>query len=47
MNNKALDQIATVLPKNSGELLSVDGIGRVKLMKYGDVILERVKEHEG
>ncbi len=45
MNNKALDQIATVLPKTNAELLSVDGIGRVKLMKYGDAILEIVKEY--
>lgn len=45
MNNKALDQISSATPSNSAELLAVDGIGRVKLMKYGDAILEIVKEH--
>lgn len=45
MTNKALDQISSVTPSNSSELLAVDGIGRVKLMKYGDAILEIVKEH--
>ena len=45
MTNKALDQVSSVLPQNSTELLAVDGIGRVKLMKYGDAILEIVKEH--
>ena len=45
MNNKALDQISSVNPSSSEELLAVDGIGRVKLMKYGDAILEIVKEH--
>ena len=45
MNNKALEQVASVLPQSSSELLAVDGIGRVKLMKYGDAILEIVKEY--
>lgn len=45
MNNKALDQISSVLPSNSSELLAVDGVGRVKLMKYGDAVLKIVKEY--
>jgi ATP-dependent DNA helicase RecQ len=45
MNNKALDQISSMLPSNSSELLVVDGVGRVKLMKYGDAILKIVKEY--
>jgi len=40
-----LDQISSVLPSNSSELLVVDGVGRVKLMKYGDAILKIVKEY--
>lgn len=42
MTNKALAQVATILPKNQKELLSVDGIGKVKLKKYGEAILSLV-----
>ena len=45
MTNKALEQIATALPQDNRELLAIDGIGRVKLMKYGDAVLEIVKQH--
>ncbi len=44
-NDKTLLQVASTLPKNDGELLAVDGIGPVKLEKYGSAVLKIVKKH--
>jgi len=41
-NDKALLQIATLKPDSAAALLSVDGIGKVKLAKYGPALLEMV-----
>jgi len=38
--DKTLKQIASAHPKTKTELLGIDGIGKVKLEKYGDVLLE-------
>ncbi len=46
MHNKALEQIASLKPQNTAELLAVDGIGKAKVKKYGEAILEIVKGSE-
>ncbi len=43
-NDKALLQIATLKPRSSAALLAVEGIGKVKLGKYGPAILAMVDE---
>ncbi len=43
-NDKALLQIATLKPRSDTALLSVDGIGKVKLAQYGPAILGMVDE---
>lgn len=46
MHNKALEHISVAKPANATELLAVDGIGRAKMQKYGDAILQIIKEFE-
>jgi len=41
-NDKALLQIATLKPRSDAALLAVEGIGKVKVSKYGPAILEMV-----
>jgi len=38
-NDKALLQIATLKPRSDAALLAVEGIGKVKLQRYGSAIL--------
>lgn len=45
LHDKTLKQIASLKPKTDAELLSVDGIGKVKLGKYGAAILEISQKH--
>lgn len=42
MHDKTLKQIASIKPKNDKQLLSVEGIGKAKLEKYGSEVLEIV-----
>ena len=44
--NRTLEEIARRRPGNSGELLQINGIGPVKLAKYGRAVLEVVKSHQ-
>ncbi len=44
LENKTIDQIAKIKPKNEEELLKIKGIGEKKLEKYGDKILKIVNE---
>ena len=46
LTNATIDSIGMKMPKNSEELFGVDGIGPLKLTKYGTEILEIVKECE-
>jgi len=41
-NDKALLQIATLKPRSDAALLAVEGIGKVKLQRYGSAILNMV-----
>lgn len=40
--NRTIDQIASSMPKDKNELLQIDGIGKAKLERYGDEILEMI-----
>lgn len=42
-NDKTLEQIAAGKPQTDDELLAVDGIGPVKLEKYGEALLQMVQ----
>jgi len=42
MHDKTLKQIAALKPDTDAKLLSVDGIGKAKLDKYGEAIIELV-----
>ena len=42
MHDKTLKQIAAMKPDTDAKLLSVDGIGKAKLDKYGAAIIELV-----
>jgi ATP-dependent DNA helicase RecQ len=44
LSDKSLNQIASLKPDSQAKLLSVDGIGKVKLEKYGQELLALVSE---
>lgn len=43
--SKSLNEIATYLPMNARDLTKIKGFGKVKVEKYGDVILEIVQDY--
>jgi DNA helicase-2/ATP-dependent DNA helicase PcrA len=43
LSDAALEQIATILPSDRRELLSVTGIGATKASAYGDALLALVR----
>ncbi|MBT8233760.1 MAG: DNA helicase RecQ [Saprospiraceae bacterium] len=45
LHDKSLRQIASVLPDSEMKLLSIEGIGKAKMTKYGKEILELVASH--
>ncbi|CAK9175694.1 unnamed protein product [Ilex paraguariensis] len=49
VRNATLQQISKRIPRTTDELLEINGIGKVKIVKYGDRILETIeatiKEH--
>ena len=44
LTNETLQQIASLKPQNLEELLAIKGIGDVKLERYGEVLLNLIKE---
>lgn len=42
-NNETMEEIISLMPKNTDELLKVKGFGPVKVSKYGDCILNILK----
>jgi len=46
MHDKTLKQIATLKPDTKNDLLAVDGIGKAKLEKYGDDVMEIVMANQ-
>ena len=44
--NRTLEEIARRRPRNSDELLQINGVGPAKLAKYGQEVLEVVKSHQ-
>jgi len=44
-NDATLSELARIQPKTSREMLSVSGIGEVKLSRYGQPFLALIKEH--
>lgn len=44
-NDATLSELARVKPKTSREMLSISGIGEVKLSRYGQPFLALIKEH--
>ncbi len=44
-NDATLSELARVQPKTSREMLSVSGVGEVKLSRYGQPFLALIKEH--
>ncbi len=44
-NDATLAELARIQPKTSREMLSVSGIGDVKLARYGQPFLSLIKEH--
>jgi ATP-dependent DNA helicase RecQ len=45
-NDATLSELARVQPKTSREMLSISGIGDVKLSRYGQPFLSLIKEHK-
>ncbi|MEG1556713.1 MAG: HRDC domain-containing protein, partial [Bacteroidales bacterium] len=45
LNQKALIGITNVCPKDSKELLTIFGIGKKTVEKYGKILLEMIEEH--
>ena len=45
-NDATLSELARVKPKTSREMLSISGIGEVKLSRYGQPFLGLIKEHQ-
>jgi len=46
MHDKTLKQIATLKPDTKNDLLAVDGIGKAKLEKYGEEVMEIVTANQ-
>ncbi len=44
LTNETLQQIATLKPQSLEDLLAIKGIGEVKLERYGEVLLQLIKE---
>ncbi|HBY85535.1 MAG TPA: ATP-dependent DNA helicase RecQ, partial [Colwellia sp.] len=44
-NDATLSELARIKPKTSREMLSISGIGDVKLSRYGQPFLALIKEH--
>jgi superfamily II DNA helicase RecQ len=44
-NQSTLKEISTYLPLNKKDLLFITGFGKVKVDKYGDVIVEIVEDY--
>ena len=42
-----LQAIAEVLPRDTAQLLAINGIGRTKQEKYGEAVLGLVAQHRG
>jgi ATP-dependent DNA helicase RecQ len=45
-NDATLSELARVQPKTNNQMLSVSGIGQVKLARYGEPFLVLIKEHQ-
>ena len=43
--NKTLINMSTLKPKDEAEMLKVNGVGKVKLEKYGKVFLEVINKN--
>ena len=41
-----LEAIATARPRRRADLLAVSGIGPVKVERYGEVLLQLIRDHE-
>jgi ATP-dependent DNA helicase RecQ len=46
-SDKTLSEMAAKVPRTMEDLLRVNGIGKVKLEKYGAVFLELIRTHGG
>ena len=47
LTNRSLEGIAATRPRSEVELLEVHGVGPAKLERYGEEVLELVREHTG
>ena len=45
-NDATLSELSRVMPKTSREMLSISGIGQVKLARYGEPFLSLIKAHQ-
>ena len=43
-SDKTLKEMAAILPKNNNEFLNINGVGQVKLEKYGKQFLKKIEE---
>ena len=46
LHNRALEQIAKIMPKDNIDLMSVDGIGQAKANKYGEAIISLIQSYK-
>lgn len=46
LHNKTIEDVATLLPKNKEEFLSINGIGEKKFQKYGNEMLSIIRKCE-
>jgi ATP-dependent DNA helicase RecQ len=44
-SDRALTEMATLLPQTETQLLTVNGVGRAKLANYGAAFLERIRDY--
>ena len=44
LSNRTLEDLTLRRPQNNAELLEVHGIGEMKAQKYGDALLDLMKE---
>ncbi len=44
-SDRALTEMATFLPQDKAQLLAINGVGEVKLARYGEAFLRAIREH--
>ena len=45
-SDRSLHDMAKIKPQNKAELLQVTGIGKAKMERYGDIVINAISEYE-